>query len=107
MERVAYVKRTTEQLIADLDQHCATVREVMHADVVESGRATVTERISVVEMESMVRALHSLSLSAEDVEALEWLVKWINVNSMPGVRPREIKARALALLDRLLAGVRE
>lgn len=43
-------------------------------------------------------------LSADEREALEWLIDWVKVNTMPGVRPREIKTRALSALTRLLNG---
>ena len=42
-------------------------------------------------------------LTAEEREALKWLVKHVNATTMPGVRPRRDKERAIAVLDRLLA----
>lgn len=54
-------------------------------------------------IELRTRPAEPQGLTAEEREALKWLVKHVNATTMPGVRPRRDKERAIAVLDRLLA----
>ncbi len=50
-----------------------------------------------------VRAHRKARLPAEDKATLGWIAKHLVVTTMPGIRPRRDKQRAMDLLDRLLA----
>lgn len=54
-----------------------------------------------------LRAHRAAALTAEEAEALEWLIRHVNATTIPGVRPRADKAAALAVLDRLIGVDRE
>ena len=67
---------------------------------------TESLRREIWKLEKRVEKLEqqAIMLNEAEREALEWLVKHVNATTMPGVRPRAEKQRALDVLSKLTKG---
>lgn len=59
-------------------------------------------------LEKRVEKLEQVAVTLNEAErkALEWLVKHVNATTLPGVRPRLDKRRAMAVLEKLIKAPR-